>query len=101
MSNEPTDKRPAESCGADGRPAVSRSLSAVLRSFGFKRCKSYSKGIACFISACGHRYAEVYTETFGQWAWVTGNGLPQDPGYPGGKAYHEPHRLHEVLSGCG
>lgn len=81
---------------------VSRSFSDVLRSFGFRRCKSYAKGITCFISACGHRYAEVYTtETWGKWAWATGDGLPQDPGCPGGKAYHEPHRLHEVLSSCG
>lgn len=101
MSNEQDDKQSTEHGGAIGKPAVSRSFSAVLRSFGFKRCKAYGKGITCFISECGNRYAEVYTETWGKWAWATGAGLPQDPGYPGGKAYHEPHRLHEVLSSCG
>lgn len=91
------EERPGQLRQAD----VSRSFSAVLRSFGFKRCKSYGRGITCFISQCGNRYAEVYTETWGKWAWAMGNGLPSDPGYPGGKAYHEPHRLHEVLSSCG
>jgi hypothetical protein len=80
---------------------VSRSFSQVLKSFGFKRCKSYSKGTTCFISECGNRYAEVYTETWGRWTWATGDGLPSNPGYPGGKAYHHPHRLHDVLSSCG
>lgn len=76
------------------------SFSAVLKSFGFKRCKSYSRGIACYVSDCGHMYAEVYTEVWGRWVWVTGKGLPCDPGYPGGKAYHNPRHLHEVLSSC-
>ena len=100
MDNE-TNIPSEEQTGRLQQPAVSRSFSSVLRSFGFKRCKSYGKGITCFVSDCGDRYAEVYTETWGKWAWATGNGLPSDPGYPGGKAYHEPHRLHEVLSSCG
>ena len=101
MNDTINDKQSAEDGGAVGKPAVSRSFSAVLRSFGFRRCKSYSKGITCFISPCGRRYAEVYTETWGKWSWAVGDGLPSDTGYPGGKAYHEPHRLHEVLSSCG
>ena len=80
------DKSNEAQSGQLRQAAVSRSFSAVLGSFGFKRCKSYGNGITCFISACGHRYAEVYTETWGKWAWATGNGLPSDPGYPGGKA---------------
>lgn len=101
MSNESTDKVSPKHGGAIGKPAVSRSFSGVLRSLGFRRCKSYGKGIVCYISYCGSRYAEVYHETWGKWAWAVGEGLPQDPGYPGGKVYHEPHRLHEVLSCCG
>jgi hypothetical protein len=79
---------------------MSLTFTSVLKSFGFRRCKSYGKGIACYISDCERRYAEVYQETWGKWAWAVGDGLPQDPGYPEGKAYHEPHRLHEVLSSC-
>ena len=94
MSNE-------EQTGQVRQAGVSRSFSAVLRSFGFRRCKSYGKGIACYISDCGRKYAEVYQETWGKWAWAVGDGLPQDPEYPGGRAYHEPHRLHEALSSCG
>lgn len=70
----------------------------VLKSHGFRRCKSYAKGVGCYITEDGRRYAEVYTETWGRWAWMIGDGLPSDPGYPGGKAYHEPHRMNEALS---
>ena len=71
---------------------------AVLRSKGFRRVKSYHKSITCMIHESDRSYAGINKETWGQWVWAVGDGIPNDGGYPGGRTYYKPEDLNEQLN---
>ena len=71
---------------------------SMLKAQGFKRMKSYAKGTTCMISEDGLTAVDIYTETYGKWAWARGRGIPDAPCYPGGMTYHEPEHLLEQLT---
>jgi hypothetical protein len=65
----------------------------LLKANGFRRVKSYHKSITCMIHDSGWKYAEINKETWGQWVWAVGEGIPQASGHPGGHTYHKTNEL--------
>jgi hypothetical protein len=57
---------------------------SMLKAQGFKRMKSYAKGTTCMISEDGLTAVDIYTETYGKWAWARGRVSPTHQATPAG-----------------
>jgi len=71
---------------------------ALLKANGFHRVKSYHKSITCMIHDSDRKYAEIHKETWGQWVWAVGDGIPHATLYPGGHTYYKPEELAKHLT---
>lgn len=77
---------------------TAKELNETLKENGFKKMKSWAKGVHCFHK--GKLYAEVYAYTKGWYeAWIVGPGIPNTGtiSYPGGTRTEEPKRLNELI----